>query len=154
MFLTIGASIGAAAAEARQMLENSNTALLYLCFGAMVLDYISGSIAAAYGGAWSSKIAKQGIAHKFGEVLILCVAIGFDILIRTAQYSGVIRMETGYKALFFPLALIWYSITEALSIVENAVIMGAPMPPFIVKALKVAKERAEREAEQADGEKG
>ena len=51
--------------------------------GAMVLDYITGSMAAAKKGAWSSAGAREGIWHKAGMIVVVIVAAGADLLIAT-----------------------------------------------------------------------
>ena len=47
----------------------------------MVLDYITGSMAAAKEGQWSSAKAREGIWHKFGMIVVVVVAGGADLLI-------------------------------------------------------------------------
>ena len=47
----------------------------------MVLDYITGSAAAAKGGAWSSAKAREGIWHKTGMIVVVIVAAGADLLL-------------------------------------------------------------------------
>ena len=47
----------------------------------MALDYITGSMAAAKAGNWSSGVAKDGIWHKAGAVFVVLVATVADLLV-------------------------------------------------------------------------
>ena len=46
----------------------------------MVLDYITGSAAAAKGGAWSSAKAREGIWHKAGMIVVVVVGVVFTAI--------------------------------------------------------------------------
>lgn len=122
--------------------------LLILFVAAMAFDYISGSIAAAGKGEWTSQAARDGIRHKVGMLFIVAVAAGVDIVLRTAQYTGVLVLNSPYKSIFLPLTMIWYLITEAGSILENAAEMGAPVPPFLLKVIGKIKQDTESAAEE------
>ena len=121
--------------------------LLLLFLGAMIADYISGSIAAAKKGQWNSDAARDGILHKVGMLFIVAVAAGVDIVLRTAQYTGVLVLNQPYTAIFLPLVMGWYLLTEAGSIIENADEMGAPVPPFLLNAIKTARKKVEESGE-------
>lgn len=129
--------------------------LLILFVAAIVFDYISGSIAAAGKGEWNSQAAREGIRHKVGMLFIVAVATCVDIILRTAQYTGVFVIDFPYKSIFLPLVMLWYILTEAGSIVENAVEMGAPVPPFLLNAIGKIKQNTESAAEeqQDDGKR-
>lgn len=128
--------------------------LLILFVAAMVFDYISGSIAAAGKGEWNSKAAREGIRHKVGMLFIVAVAAGVDIVLRTAQYTGVLVLNSPYKSIFLPITMIWYLITEAGSILENAAEMGAPVPPFLLKAIGEIKSDTEDAVEETHNGNG
>ena len=49
--------------------------------GCMALDYLTGSMAAAKEGEWSSARAREGIWHKCGMIVVVLVAAGADMLI-------------------------------------------------------------------------
>ena len=40
--------------------------------GLMLLDFLTGSAAAAKGGSWSSQAARDGVWHKAGMVVVTC----------------------------------------------------------------------------------
>ena len=50
---------------------------------------------------------------------------------------------TLHGALFVYAAVIAFSCNEAISIVENAGLMGVPIPAAITKAIDVLKQRAD-----------
>lgn len=102
----------------------------------MLLDYISGTIAACKEGTWCSATARAGLAHKGGMVLVVAVACIADLILWTA--STEIHLGFEWPVLIFPLVLAWYIVTELGSILENAVKMGAVVPAWLTKLLKVS----------------
>ena len=104
--------------------------------GVMALDYISGTVAAALNGKWSSAVAREGIKHKGGMILVVAVAaIADTVMVIIVQY---VPIGIQWPGLIMPMVLAWYIITELGSILENAVTMGAPVPGWLVKLLKVS----------------
>ena len=101
----------------------------------MVVDYIMGIIVAAVfkrsdksdSGALSSRSAWTGLVRKFVTLLIVLIAYRLDVLLGT-QY---IRTA----------AVIGFCSSELVSIVENAGLMGVPLPPIIKKAIDVLKNK-------------
>ena len=88
----------------------------------MALDYVTGSMAAAKAGQWSSQKAKEGIWHKAGMVVVVLVAAGADLLIGAVlAHLPVIQIPFEYAGLVCPIMLVWYIITELGSAGENAV---------------------------------
>ena len=64
----------------------------------MVLDYITGSAAAAKGGAWSSAKAREGIWHKTGMIVVVIVAAGADLLLATVlAHLPVIQLPVEFS---------------------------------------------------------
>ncbi len=108
--------------------------------GLMLLDYITGSAAAAKDGQWSSKEARAGIWHKAGMVVVVIVAAGADMLLALILANlPVIQLPVAYRGLVCPMVLVWYCITELGSIAENAVTMGAKVPTWLTKLLKAGQ---------------
>lgn len=101
----------------------------------MAVDYIMGIIVAAVfkrsdksdSGALSSRSAWTGLVRKFVTLLIVLIAYRLDILLGT-QY---IRTA----------AVIGFCSSELVSIVENAGLMGVPLPPIITKAIDILKNK-------------
>ncbi len=115
--------------------------LVLLWVGLMLLDYITGSVAAGKDGTWSSKVARDGIFHKLGCIVAVMVAGGADLLIRTVlENIPGISLPFDYTVLLCPLVLVWYILTELGSIIENAAAMGAPVPGFLKTALQKSKD--------------
>lgn len=110
----------------------------------MALDYLTGAAAACVGGSWSSRVAFQGIFHKLGSAVVVVAAAGLDLLLATAlEQLPILALPVEYKGLICPVALVWYLVMELGSICENAVAMGAPVPPFLRKLLAVSKQAVE-----------
>lgn len=117
--------------------------LVLLWLACLLLDYLTGSLAAAKCGCWSSKSAREGIWHKLGCVVAVMVAAGADLLLSmvTAHVPG---FSLPYNTLLCPMVVLWYTITELGSMMENAHRLGAPIPDFLKKALQIIKEEQEK----------
>lgn len=100
----------------------------------MALDWISGSAAAAAKGNWSSAVARAGIWHKGGMILVVAVAAVADRVLGLAV-THLPGLELDYTTLVLPMILVWYIFTELGSIAENATAMGAPVPGWLTKLL-------------------
>ena len=104
----------------------------------MIVDYITGMIVAAVfkrsqktdTGALSSKVGFIGLCKKGVMMLVVLVAHRLDILIGT-EY---IRTAT----------VIGFCCTELVSIIENAGLMGVPLPEIIIKAIDLLKNRSDK----------
>lgn len=123
-------------------------ALIWLV--AMALDYISGTLAAWLCGEWSSAVARDGLKHKGGMVLVVAVAGLADITL--SIICGHLPVEMTWPVLVLPLVLAWYILTELGSILENAVKMGAPIPAWLMKLLAVGLKAIDKKAESIEGE--
>ena len=117
----------------------------------MVVDYISGSAAAAKAGDWSSEKARAGIWHKAGMILVVFVA-GVTDAVLGILVPNLPGLEIRYTALLLPVVLAWYILTELGSIAENAALLGAPVPGWLVRFLKVGRELVEKSAPELPGE--
>lgn len=111
----------------------------------MVLDYITGSAAAAKDGRWSSAQAREGIWHKMGMIVVVIVAAGADLLVSIVLgHLPMVQLPIQYPGLICPVVLVWYIITELGSMAENAVAMGAPVPKWLVKLLAAGREAVDK----------
>ena len=121
----------------------------------MALDYLTGSMAAAKAGDWSSGKAREGIWHKCGMIAVVAVAAAADGLFGTVVNNlPGLALPFSYGALVCPLVLCWYIVTELGSICENAQAMGAVLPPFLQKLLAAVKEGTEKAGGLAEDGKG
>ena len=106
----------------------------------MVLNYLTGTAAACKEGSWSSAHARDGIWHKCGMIVVVVVAAVSDLLLEMVLLNlPVLALPIQYPGLVCPVVLVWYAVTELGSIIENAVHMGAPVPPWLVRLLAVSK---------------
>lgn len=113
--------------------------------GAMALDYLSGTMAACRVGEWSSATAREGLWHKGGMILVVAVAAAADGVM-TALCANL-PVEMAWPGAVLPLVLTWYILTELGSILENAVKMGAAVPPWLVKLLKAGLDAVDSKSE-------
>ena len=89
----------------------------------MAIDYITGVIKGIYTDKLSSNVGLKGIARKFLIVVVLIVAVLLDRLLNTGTW------------VFRTLACYFYIANEGISILENAVAMGLPVPVQLKNAL-------------------
>lgn len=102
----------------------------------MLIDYLSGSWAARQNGTWKSSMARNGLAHKGGMVLVVCVCAITDfvmLLLCKELPAEVIPFE--WPVVLFPTMTLWYIITEVGSVIENAIKLGAHVPAWLPRIL-------------------
>jgi len=105
----------------------------------MAVDFVTGWIVAGVfkksgksaNGSLESRAGFKGLMKKLVVILIILV---------TAQMDALVGVEFIRNA-----AVIAFSANEILSIIENAGLMGIPIPAVIVKAVDVLKNKAEQE---------
>lgn len=113
----------------------------------MAVDWLSGSAAAAKAGDWSSARARAGLWHKAGMILVVFVAAAADAVLGTLVQS-IPGLTVDYTVMVLPLVLAWYILTELGSIAENAALLGAPVPAWLVRVLAVGRQLVESSAPQ------
>lgn len=126
--------------------------IVVVWLGALVLDYITGSAAAAKDGEWSSKIAREGLWHKAGSIAAVLVAAMCDIALSIIIDGIGAQVATdwlgGSMTFITPTVCIWYIITESGSILENADKLGAKIPKFLRNRLDKLKDTVEEKADE------
>ena len=117
-----------------------------LFIAAMAADYVTGTWAARARGEWSSAAARAGLWHKLGEITALLVAALCDIAISLVLHSTAapLLVDVPEKHYLTLLVAIWYSFTELGSIVENAGLLGAPIPLWLKKGIALLRDKADR----------
>ena len=132
--------------------------LLGLLLVLMVIDYVSGMAASAveaidhpddkqYG--WSSKKGAKGIAKKVAYLCVIAVSMVIDyIVIRTSGVLGVALPNTMLSL----LVSVWYLLNEALSIIENAGRIGAPVPNWLMKYIAALKNKIDSHEGENDNQ--
>lgn len=111
----------------------------------MGVDYLTGLIVAGVfhtspkteNGALESRAGWKGLCRKGVTLLIVLVACRLDLVMG----STFIR----------DAAIIAFIANETISIIENAGLMGVPIPAVVVKAIEVLKENAEHTGDNASG---
>jgi toxin secretion/phage lysis holin len=120
-------------------------AALITLFIFMCVDYVTGLIVAGVfhksekteNGALESRAGWKGLCRKGVSLLVVLVACRLDMIMG----SNFIRDAT----------VIAFIANETISIIENAGLMGVPIPSVITKAIEVLKKKSERE-DKKDGE--
>ncbi len=103
----------------------------------MGIDYVTGLIVAGVfhtskkteNGALESRAGWKGLCRKGVTLLVVLVACRLDLLVG----SNLIR----------DAVVIAFVANETISIIENAGLMGVPVPAVIVRAIEVLKQRSE-----------
>lgn len=115
------------------------TKLIIAMMAMMVIDYVTGTIAGTKKNGWSSQIAREGLLGKIGYFAVLFVAgcADFSLSLLCQQIGN--GME--WKVICLPLVAGWYILTDAGSVLENAVTMGAKVPDWLVKMLKITRDK-------------
>ena len=111
----------------------------------MGVDYATGLIVAGVfhksekteNGALESRAGWKGLCRKGVSLLVVLVACRLDMIMG----SNFIRDAT----------VIAFIANETISIIENAGLMGVPIPSVITKSIEVLKKKSERE-DKKDGE--
>lgn len=92
----------------------------------VVLDYITGFLAAAKEGRLNSEVGAWGIAKKVGTFVIIAVAHLVDTALGDAH-------------LFRDAAIFFFLANELLSVIENTGRIGVPIPPVLQQAVEVLR---------------
>ena len=136
VFCTAVGLIGGAVAAA---FGGWNAAMMTL-IALMAVDYLTGLMVAGIfhkspkseSGALESKAGWKGLCRKGVTLLVVLVAAQLDRAIGT----GFIR----------DAAMIGYIANETLSIIENAGLMGVPVPNAVKKGIELLKKKEDEDA--------
>lgn len=115
---------------------------------AILLDYISGSLAAKKEKNWSSEIARDGLWHKTGEIFSVLVAALCDIALQVVAEGSGIQIPFEIGPLLTPIVLLWYILTEAGSVIENCGRLGAKVPKWFRQKIKDAADAIDHDQEK------
>lgn len=107
----------------------------------MAIDYATGLIVAGVfhnsskteSGALESRAGWKGLCRKGMTLLIVLIACRLDLIMNTNFVRDAV--------------VIGYIANETISIVENAGLMGLPIPSAITKAIEVLTKKNEKEGE-------
>ena len=124
--------------------------IVIIWIAAILLDYISGSLAARREKNWSSDIARDGLWHKAGEIFAVLAAALCDIALKVIMESSGIKLPFDFTAFITPVVLLWYILTEIGSIIENCGKLGAPVPSWFKSKVDDAKEAIDHDQSGTD----
>ena len=107
----------------------------------MVIDYVSGLIVAGIfkkspktdTGALESKAGWKGLCRKGMTLLFVLIAYRLDLTIGTSYIRDAV--------------IIAFIANETISLVENAGLMGVPLPAVITKAIDILQRKTEQNEE-------
>ena len=112
--------------------------IMWVLIGVMTLDFATGLITGAMGvsnktdgGRLSSRAAFEGLMRKVMVLLVVLLAVLMDLAVQTGagvSFSAV----TGATCL-------WFIASEGVSILENAALMGLPIPDVLIRALETMR---------------
>ncbi len=119
----------------------------------LALDYVSGTAAARRRGEWSSEAARDGLWHKLGEIFAVTVAALCDAGLGVVMELSPLPLPFEHSSLVTPLVLLWYTITELGSILENAGKLGAKYPEWLRRSLRQYRASLDATRGGADGER-
>lgn len=108
----------------------------------MGIDYITGLIVAGVfhrskktdTGRLESRAGWKGLCRKGETMLIVLVAYRLDVVIGSVYIRDAV--------------IIAFLANETTSIIENAGLMGIPIPSVIIKAIEILKNKEESEGDQ------
>ncbi|WP_313892454.1 phage holin family protein [Psychrobacillus sp.] len=96
----------------------------------MAIDYATGIISAFVNKQLSSRIGTTGFARKLYILLLIAAVYLVESILFGSEHVGD------------GIAIAYIAI-EFISITENGVKMGAPMPPFVKNLLAIVKSKTE-----------
>lgn len=107
----------------------------------MIIDYVSGLIVAGIfkkspktdTGALESKAGWKGLCRKGMTLLFVLIAYRLDLTIGTSYIRDAV--------------IIAFIANETISLIENAGLMGVPLPAVISKAVDILQKKAEQQNE-------
>ena len=103
--------------------------LMVALIALIILDYISGVIAAAIEKRLSSEVGAKGIAKKIFMLLIVALANIVDI--NVIGDGHVLKTVT----------VVFYICNECISLIENAGRIGVPVPKKLLDVLEQLRDR-------------
>ena len=136
MKMEICASIGAAGSALASYFGGWDTSLATLIMF-MAVDYITGlAVAGVFkkskkssSGSLESLAGWKGLCRKGAALLLVLVGTNLDLLMGTSYIRDAVCIA--------------FIVNETISIVENAGLMGLPVPEVIKKAIDVLKNKEE-----------
>ena len=130
-------TVGALAAGLTTFLFGARDGLLVALFAFVVLDYITGVIA-----AWMTKTLSSEVGFKGLGKMVMILAI--------VSVGNILDVATGAGGILRSLVIGFYWANEGLSLLENAGRCGVPLPQKLLDALAQLKEGGAKQPAQKD----
>lgn len=105
--------------------------LIYCLFGVMVIDYVTGIIKSIFQETTNSKIGFKGILKKILMLCAVALAVLLDVILDTKNLKYNCRY----------LVVCFYFANEGLSILENVINAGLPVPKQLKNILEQCKDK-------------
>ncbi len=107
----------------------------------MVLDYLTGVLCGLFkNGGFNYRKGIKGIVKKLMYLVLILVTILLEFLIEYLTLNaGIIIQIDGAIAMAMYIYLIG---TEGLSIIQNLIILGIPVPPFMIKLFGLIRDES------------
>lgn len=119
---------------------------VFLLVGCNVIDYVTGLLAAPYRTQTvSSYKGIRGIIKKVCMWLLVLVGAWMDILINYAAECAGLQVSLPF--IVAVVVAVWLTLNEIISILENIIDIGVPLPPFLLPIVKHIKQAVEDKAQ-------
>lgn len=121
-----------------------NMTLIFVTFGMMFLDIISGVISAVINKNYSSEELRKGLGHKLGYIFVMCTVA----IIQVAMFDDRFSVEFGFPLLDVVCGFIIFM--EVTSIIENACLINPNLKEFVGKYFNLEKDSNNNEDSYID----
>lgn len=126
------------------------TVPLILLLTSNIIDYITGLMATSNRNEKiSSYKSFKGIRKKISMYLLIIVGFMIDIIIDYGVTN--LGLQFNFPNIFACVIAIWLVCNEILSILENLVDIGAPIPTFLMPIVKNIKSMTENKVKKESG---
>lgn len=105
----------------------------------VVLDTLAGMLKGWNNGDYESKKFREGLVKKFGYIIGVLLVVQLDMMIGKV---------TGATTIFRDATITFFTVNEALSIIENLGEMGVNFPSGFQNAIKSLRDKTDNEDKQ------
>jgi toxin secretion/phage lysis holin len=117
--------------------------LIIMVIGFIILDYVSGIVAAAKNHELNSQKARDGIYKKVGFILLMTMGFALDAALAYLIANGL-DITLPFNLPFGLIVCAWIIFTEVISFFENLYKYGISVPKWIIKVFQIAKDKVEK----------
>jgi toxin secretion/phage lysis holin len=113
---------------------------LVLIVAFLIMDYVTGFMAACKTCELSSSEATKGLLKKAGFIILTAMGFLLDFAVHWFTAHGL-HYELPFNLPFGMVICAWVILTEAVSITENLYKLGVHVPKIFLRFLKIAQEK-------------